>query len=288
MEIIASVIIPIYDDGRLKRCLRALSRQIYNREKFEVLVIENGPLCQFRQLALNCGARYFYLPEKNMAKARNIGLKNALGKYVLFTDSDCVPNQDWVKTMVHAFSNSDCIGFGGQIKRYDPKTKIERLGKNLAWGQRKLQYLQILDLPYVVFANSGFVKQALIEVGGFDPKLLSGNDVDVCWKLGLKKYKIGICQSVIVFHENRKTLKDYFKTYLRYAKYQSLLFKKYQPITKRRFMINTYAIKLFLDALSRLGSLLKGNPRPWYDIVEAIAIIIGHIHGSICFKTFYI
>lgn len=288
MGIIVSVIIPVYNDNRLKRCLEFLSKQIYDHDKFEVLVIENGPIQKFKKVVLSYSARYFYIKEKNRAKARNVGLENALGKFILFTDSDCVPDQYWIKTMTYALSKDEYIGYGGIIKRYSPITKIEIFGKNLAWGQKRLQYLQILDLPYVVFANAGFVREALIKVGGFDKKLLSGNDVDICWKLGLQKYKIGICQSSIVYHENRKTLKDYFKVYFRYAKYQSFLFKKYQSITKKKFMVNTYAIKLFFNALSRLGYLLKGNPRPWYDIVEASAIIIGHIYGSIYFKTFYI
>lgn len=288
MSITTSIVIPVYNDYRIKRCLSSLSRQTYPKEKFEILLVENGPLQQFEKTAVEYGAQYLYTPIKNMAGARNIGLNEARGKYILFTDADCVINSNWVKEMVNKFEKTNYVGLGGRIQRYSPKTRIEKMGKNLAWGQDKLQYLQILDLPYIVFANAGFLRDNLIAVGGFDVELLSGNDVDICWKLGLKNWKIGTCEAAIVFHENRKTIKKYFKVYFRYGKYQSLLFKKYRKVADRSFMINTYAPSLFFKAIKNFSALFRNDPRPWYDIVEACGVIFGHIYGSFCFKTFYI
>jgi len=53
-------------------------------------------------------------------------------------------------------------------------------------------------------------------------------------------------------------------------------------------MVNTYAIKLFLRNFVKMYAAFSGNTRPWYNIIEAIAIIFGHVYGSIRFKTLYI
>jgi glycosyltransferase involved in cell wall biosynthesis len=291
-----SVVIPVYNDNRIGRCLESLAKQSLDKRFFEIIVIENGTKGRYQEICEKYGARYFNIQQKSMPLARNVGLSESQGEIVMFTDADCVANPDWIENMINAFKNKNYVGFGGEIERYFPKTKTEIYGKNVGLGQTELLYLQILDKPYVVFANAAFRKYEILKVGGFDEELLSGSDVDLCWKLGLANYKIGICKNAIVFHENRKNAIEYFKIYFRYAVYQSLLFKNYRRVTKSEFMINTYAIDLLFKAsirfLKELFNLIKREKvnfyRPFLDLVESIAIIIGHLYGSFKFKTYYV
>lgn len=291
-----SVVIPVYNDNRIGRCLKSLAKQSLDKGFFEIIVIENGTKGRYQEICEKCGARYFNIQQKSMPLARNVGLSESQGEIVMFTDADCVANTDWIENLVNAFKNKNYVGFGGKIERYFPKTKTEIYGKNVGLGQTELSYLQILDKPYVVFANAAFRKHEILKVGGFDEELLSGSDVDLCWKLGLANYRIGTCENAIIFHENRKNAIEYFKTYFRYAVYQSLLFKKYRSVINRKFMINTYAINLLFRALiqflKEFLSLIKRKKinfsTPFLDLVESIAIIIGHLCGSFKFKTCYV
>ncbi|MFA7717858.1 MAG: glycosyltransferase [Candidatus Absconditabacterales bacterium] len=219
--------------------------------------------------------------------ARNIGLYHAMGTYVFFTDADCVADPLWLYNMLKCFGQKKgYAGFGGSIRRYMPQSSIERYGKNLARGQKDLQYLEhISHLPYIVLANAGFLKKNLIAVGGFDEDLISGGDVDICWKLGVKGYRIGICNTAVIYHKNRDTIKSYFKAYFRYAVYQSLLCKKY---AKNKITINPYPWKLLCKALGSVIRFKIKNLRRFYDIIEAIAIISGDIYGAILFKVLYL
>lgn len=291
-----SVVIPVYNDNRIGRCLESLAKQSLDKRFFEIIVIENGTKGRYLEICEKYGARYFNMQQKSMPLARKVGLSESQGEIVMFTDADCVANPDWIENMINAFKNKNYVGLGGKIERCFPKTKTEIYGKNVGLGQTELLYLQILDKPYVVFANAAFRKYEILKVGGFDEELLSGSDVDLCWKLGLANYKIGICKNAIVFHENRKNAIEYFKIYFRYAVYQSLLFKKYRKVTKSKFMINTYAIDLLFKAsirfLKELFNLIKREKvnfyTPFLDLVESIAIIIGHLYGSFKFKTYYV
>lgn len=292
----ASVVVPVYNDDRIERCLESLSKQNLDKKFFETILIENGTKGKYQEICEKYGARYFNIQQKSMPLARNIGISASIGEIVIFTDADCVPDPEWIKNLINIFKDRNYVGFGGKIERYLPKTKTELYGKNVGLGQTELSYLQILDKPYVVSANAAFRKHELLEVGGFGEEFLSGSDVDVCWKLGLVGHKIGICKNAIVFHENRKNALAYFQTYFRYAVYQSLLFKKYRVVTKKKFMINTYAIDLLFEAsiqfVRQFVNLVKKNKVDFYtpllDLVESIAIIIGHIYGSFKFKVCYI
>ncbi len=88
--------------------------------------------------------------------------------------------------MTARLANGDVAAAGGPIAKHQPGTWAQRHAITIVGGQRKLSYLPALDLPYVAGANAGFVTAALRMAGGFDEELLSGNDVDACYRMGLR------------------------------------------------------------------------------------------------------
>jgi len=90
-QISVSIIIPVYNcEKYIKRCLES----ILNQESidFEVLVINDGSTDKtepyVRQYLNDARVRYFYQENKGVSAARNIGIKNAKGKYLIFVDAD--------------------------------------------------------------------------------------------------------------------------------------------------------------------------------------------------------
>jgi O-antigen biosynthesis protein len=299
MNPIISVVVAVYNDSRIERCLKSLVAQSFSQE-YELIVVENGTHERYKEVCSRYKAKYVSLDEKNMARARIQGVLESNGLYVLFTDSDCVMHKDWIRQIYLFLEKNNISGAGGRIKRYNPKTKAELYGENLAAGQKTLQsYQPIIDLPYVVLANAGFRRAALLEVGLFDETLLSGNDVDICWKLILKGHKIGICDSALVYHENRKSAKSIFMAHFKYSVYQILLFDKYMKEIKsykkkkgKLILFNTYPLALLLDSTVKLAMALvkkafrkKSNPYIYfYRIIESLGILSGIAYGSVKFR----
>ena len=291
-----SIIIAVCGDVRVVRCLSALTSQTIDQNRFEIIVVENGTNL-FEDICKDARVVYLNLSLASMPLARNAGLRAASGDIVLFTDADCVANATWVETMLGCFAElPDTVGIGGAIRRYKPETVVELYGSNLVDGQDRLNYLPILPLPYVVTANAGFRRNHLLEVGGFDNELLSGNDVDICYKLGLRGYQISLCSDAIVFHENRKSVSQHFKRFFRYGTYQSLLFKKYQGVTRRKIIFDLYPLRCFKRAavvLPRaLGLMLESNWSLIWSVillvVEGAGIFFGLLYGSVKFRTLYL
>ena len=96
MKPLVSVIVPVYKvEDCLERCLDSLCRQ--SLTEIEILLIDDaspdkcGEICE-EYAAGDARIKVFHQPEnKGLSAARNLGIKNAAGNYLMFVDSD-----DWV------------------------------------------------------------------------------------------------------------------------------------------------------------------------------------------------
>src|SRR5262245_50422661 len=93
-----SVIIPVYNDTeRLRTCLTALADQTYPRDRYEVIVVDNGSTIPPRSLVESFPGFVFAEESKpGSYAARNRGLQIARGDVLAFTDSDCIPDRHWL------------------------------------------------------------------------------------------------------------------------------------------------------------------------------------------------
>jgi hypothetical protein len=76
--------------------------------------------------------------------------------------------------------------------------------------------------------NMAFRREALEATAGFDPVFrAAGDDVDLCWRLQNKGYKIGFSPAAVVWHFRRNTVRDYLKQQRGYGKAEALLYFKH-------------------------------------------------------------
>ena len=87
-----SIIVPIFNsESTLERCLNSLVSQSFDR--YEIILVNDGStdnserICNSFGLRYPC-IRYYYIPNSGVSEARNIGLKEAVGDYILFCDSE--------------------------------------------------------------------------------------------------------------------------------------------------------------------------------------------------------
>lgn len=90
-----SVIIPVYNvEKYLNQCLESVCNQTY--KKLEIILVDDGSTDKSLEIEKKWqkkDSRIILLNQKNKGSgpARNLGLKKATGKYVMFVDSD-----DWI------------------------------------------------------------------------------------------------------------------------------------------------------------------------------------------------
>lgn len=118
-----SLVIPVYNSMRyLHQCLDSVINQTY--EFLEIICINDGSTDASLEILEEYAARddriRIFSKEnegKGAASARNLGLKNATGKYIQFIDSDDFFEPDMVETLVSKAinTNADVVICRGQI-----------------------------------------------------------------------------------------------------------------------------------------------------------------------------
>jgi glycosyltransferase involved in cell wall biosynthesis len=114
-----SIIIPTYDrPQQLAICLTALTRLDYPRDRFEVIIVDDGspsPLdavvAPFKQ---QLAIKLIRQTNAGPATARNDGADRAQGQFLAFTDDDCQPGSNWLQALTEKFSEFPAAVLGGQ------------------------------------------------------------------------------------------------------------------------------------------------------------------------------
>ena len=125
-DLLASVVVAVRDDARVRRLLASLASQTLPRDVYEVIVVENGSA----DLADTDGAfgitRYVHLARANSAAARNAGLGQARGRFLLLTDADCVARPGWIEQLSARLAGGEVAVAGGLIVKHQPGTWAQR------------------------------------------------------------------------------------------------------------------------------------------------------------------
>jgi len=99
-----SIVVPTYRRrDALARCLQAIEALRFPRERFEVVIVDDGspnPAADLvASLDRSLQARLVLAPHAGPATARNTGARLARGRYLVFTDDDCMPREDWLSSI---------------------------------------------------------------------------------------------------------------------------------------------------------------------------------------------
>ncbi len=228
MEKKISVVVPTHQrPDLLKKCIDALSNQEFPLIDFEIIVVSDGPDHK-TSVELN-GLRSFHHPfiqyitlpfNQGPAAARNAGWKAANSKLIAFTDDDCLPTPNWLKSLWKMYAQlekPDYISFAGKV--------IVPLSEAPTDYELNTSHLQTAEF---ITANCACTKKAMEITGGFDEKFKIAwrEDSDLEFRLLEKSVAIIKVEEAVVVHPVRKvpwgiSIKEQKKT-----KYDALLYKK--------------------------------------------------------------
>jgi glycosyltransferase involved in cell wall biosynthesis len=234
-NLFVSIIIPTYNrKDLLKEAIESLFNQTYPKDKYEVIVVDDGSTDgtggMVKALAEKelCNLRYFYQKNKGPATARNMGIKNAVGEIIGFTDDDCVASDTWIEKAVQCFEAKTIVGVqGSTLPQKDFKRPFTLTGSFFTIKVTEESW-------YYPTCNMLYRQDALTKVGGFkeDYTLAGSEDTDLAWRVKEQGGKIVFCRDAVVYHAilYRSHL-DRLKRFKRY-KFDPLLFKDHPVLRK--------------------------------------------------------
>jgi len=163
---IISIIIPTYNSGKtIKRCIDSLHSQQFSRDKFEVIVVDDGSSDETINIAKQSDSDVVVESQHlGGSAARTIGVSHSKGKFLAFLDSDCEADKDWLSTIVKELEKHHLIT--GPIKNGNE-------GNLVSWSEYFLNFAEFNEyVPRSIVrmapgCNFAVKKEAYNKVGGF-------------------------------------------------------------------------------------------------------------------------
>jgi GT2 family glycosyltransferase len=203
-QIPVSVIVPHYEDLKhLDLCLAALERQTYPRDRFEIVVSDNAsPVGEAAvAMAIAGRAKLMVTQQRGAGPTRNGGVSASTGNVLAFTDSDCVPEPDWLQEGLDAMSHFDFVGGRMKVLVDDPAqlTSAEAFERAFAFDNEAY----VRDKNFTVTANLFCPRKLFDQVGGF--RVGVSEDVEWCHRAIAAGYRLGYAPKAAVGHPARKS-----------------------------------------------------------------------------------
>ncbi|MBF0594276.1 MAG: glycosyltransferase [Candidatus Omnitrophica bacterium] len=212
-NLFVSVIIPVLNDShRLVKCLNALDQQTLSRDRFEVIVIDNGsrePLIP--DLELSCDVRYLKELTPGDGVARNAGILQARGEIIAFTDADCIPAKDWIEKGIGFLLASNVDMVAGRIDYHFT-------GRGMVTAAQMYDHVVYLRQDLYLERSHGlatanlFVKKDLFDKCGlFDGCFRCKSDGVWTMKAYKAGFRQGYADQAVVSHEAKTALGQIFR-----------------------------------------------------------------------------
>jgi GT2 family glycosyltransferase len=219
-----SVVVCAYNaESTMDACLASLQALRY--PAYEVVVINDGSTDRTGLIAERYeGVHVVHQENKGLSAARNVGMAASTGEIIAYTDSDCVVDPDWLHYLVASFLSSGLPAAGGP-NLPPPEDSLVASCVAASPGGPLHVLLNDEEAEHIPGCNMAVRREVLEEVGGFDPIFRSaGDDVDLCWRLQQRGYRIAFSPAAMVWHFRRNTVKAYIGQQRGYGKAEALLY----------------------------------------------------------------
>jgi glycosyltransferase involved in cell wall biosynthesis/exo-beta-1,3-glucanase (GH17 family) len=218
-----SVIICSYNGAStVESCLRSMQRLRY--PDYEVVFVDDGSTDHTQEiLAKFPWVRNIRQKNMGLSYARNVGMNAAKGEIIVYTDSDCEADEDWLYYLALAMVRGKHIGMGGPNLIPDEGSWVADC-VGLSPGGPTHVMIDDRTAEHVPGCNMAFYTWAAKLINGFDPQFRkAGDDVDFIWRLQHLGYSIGFAPAAQVWHYRRNTVKAYIKQQRGYGEAEALL-----------------------------------------------------------------
>ena len=122
-----SVIVPVYNAEKyLSRCIDSILNQTY--QNFELLLVDDGSKDKSGSICDKYGktdSRVIVIHQSNSGPgtARNNGLHNAKGRYIIFVDSDDYLDSTYFEVVAENINEYDLLSFIIRKSKFSPNPK---------------------------------------------------------------------------------------------------------------------------------------------------------------------
>lgn len=224
-----SLVIPAYNaECTIAFCLESALNQSLPGEDYEIIVIDDGSTDTTARIVKNYPIRLIQQQNQGPAIARNKGANEARGDIIVFTDSDCELDFNFLEKIIFPIEKDpEIVGVQGSYK-----TRQEEFMAQFGQAEIELRYKKMAKNKYIDFIGTyaaAYKKDIFQKYGGFDTgfPLASGEDIEFSHRLHQMGYKMVFEQEAFVYHQHPIKLRHYIKTKFYRGYWRIRLYRKY-------------------------------------------------------------
>lgn len=219
-----SIVIPTYcRHQRLMHCLGAIAQIDYPRNRFEVIVVDDGSEPALEPSVTQHGGlqiRFIRQANAGPANARNTGAKQAQGEFLVFTDDDCIPTADWLRQLDAHIAQSPDTLIGGRTLNALPENLYSTASQLLI--DYLYEYYNVRLGQATFFTSNNFAVSACCfrDLGGFDVTfpLAAAEDREFCDRWLHHGRTMSYAPKMQVNHAHHLTLATFWRQHFNYGR----------------------------------------------------------------------
>jgi glycosyltransferase involved in cell wall biosynthesis len=305
-----SVVVPVYNGApTIAALIESLIAQHLPAASFEIIVVDNRSTDDTAAVVGRYPVRLLReRSEQSSYAARNLGLRAAQGAIVAFTDADCIAAPGWLAALCRPFERPAVGASAGAIVAAPAATLVQRYCARERWyelattqrpffaaktrGERLcrrvpgLDYRARLPLPALAnppTANVAYRRAVFDQIGPFEPRLRSGGDLDLAWRMQLQtSWQIELAPDAVVEHQHRRDLRGLLQLNAKNGWGYAMLARRYAapaPSIGPRLAGEAIVLSALLlpRQLARLAGRLAARSGDRLDRIEPLLTLLGSL-----------
>lgn len=254
------------------------------RKPDELIVVDGGSTDATISLARDHGAQVVHNAAKHAARARQLGVEQATGDIIAFTDSDCIPATNWLEQIYRCYHEyKGAAGVGGRVVLSQPLNEIQAYSAGVFEA-----IMNFPETPTAVTklgmrgtfpgANCSFTRDSILAVGGFSDYFANhAEEVDLFWRLLKQGALLIFDPRIVVEHVGYPgSIRKLLKTNFRYGISSTKLAKVHLG---NRIDVALYSS--FIDRLVKVINPCRHDKTDFWATLQLGSFIWGKVYASL-------
>ncbi|MBN2013943.1 MAG: glycosyltransferase [Candidatus Altiarchaeota archaeon] len=238
---LVSVVVVVYNEEKyIQGCIESLLRLNYPKNRYEVVVVDGMSTDRTQEIVKKYPIKLVINKARFCPPGRNLGVENARGDYVAFTDGDCEVDVNWLKTLVDEIRKcpDEVVSVGGPNLVFETDSLLARtighMQETYLGSGGSAQSYKIDEPRYVesIPTCNILYKKEILAKERYDDELKIGEDAELHFRLRRLGYKFLYLPNAIVWHHRRSKIVNFIGHIWTYGKAMGGVTRKHKKIIR--------------------------------------------------------
>ena len=257
-----TVILPVLNEEKfIEKSLNSIIAQTISKEFLEVLVIDGNSSDSTPEIINLYSQKYNYIkllknPDQNTIAALNLGIKKALGDFIIRVDGHTYLEKDYIENCIEVLNRTDADNVGGAMRpignTYIQKAIAFATCSIFGIGPGKFHYSKKEEYVDTVYLGA-FRNKLFEEIGAFDPEMHYNEDNEINLRIIRKGGKILLSPKIKSFYFPRDSIHELWNQYFNYGFFKIKVIQKHKLTSSLRHFVPAFFLStLFVSAILSL------------------------------------